>query len=69
MDNGNIENHENVILGGCNEIKPGLNLSKKKKKTPGLQVNFEEKACNISIDYHMFSFSKNALRKYLNVTL
>ena len=55
-DFGIIENQENVILGECNEIKPGL------------QVNSEEKACNISMDYLMFSFTKNALRKYLNVS-
>ena len=48
MENSNIENHDNVILGECNEIKLGL------------QVNSEEKACNTSIDYLMFSFTKNA---------
>lgn len=46
MDTGKIENFENVVLGGCNEIKHGL------------QVNSEEEACNLSIDYPLFGFTR-----------
>jgi len=53
VDNGKIENFENVVLGGCNEIKHGL------------QVNFEEEACNLSIDYPMFGFTRLEFKFYI----